>query len=78
MGELKMDASGQLTESWDSLPGGRIYRTVIENIEKTLIEQALERSLGNQILASKYLGLNRNTFRTKIKNLNIKIEKYRA
>jgi len=54
-------------------PSGTVYRLVIDRTEKILIEKALERSGGNQIAASKILGLNRNTLRYKIKKLNISI-----
>lgn len=54
-------------------PNGKVYRLVIDRIEKILIEKALERSGGNQIVASKILGLNRNTLRYKIRKLNITI-----
>ncbi len=56
---------------------GRIYREIIDQTEKTLIEKALEKSAGNQIGASRFLGLNRNTLRTKIRKLNIKMEEFR-
>ena len=56
---------------------GGVYRSVIEEVEKSLIEKALERSCGNQIVAAKILGLNRNTLRSKIKKLNIRIEQFR-
>jgi two-component system nitrogen regulation response regulator GlnG len=55
-----------------------IYKTVIGNTEKILIENALEKTGGNQILAARFLGLNRNTIRTKIKKLNIDMEKFKS
>ena len=54
-----------------------IYKTVIGNTEKILIENALDRTNGNQIVAARFLGLNRNTIRTKIKKLNINLDKYK-
>ncbi len=56
---------------------GEIYYTVIRHVEKILIEKALKRSSGNQIAAAKMLGINRNTLRTKIKKLGIKVEKWK-
>lgn len=50
---------------------GEIYRYVMDDVEKTLIEEALAHSRGNQILAAKILGINRNTIRTKIRKLGI-------
>jgi len=56
---------------------GILYKSVVEAIEKPLIEQALERTEGNQLKAAKILGLNRNTLRTKIKRLGIYTERYK-
>ena len=68
----------QIDESISGLESGHIYRTVIGKTEKILIEKALERCYGNQLTASKFLGLNRNTLRAKIKKLNINMEKFRT
>jgi DNA-binding protein Fis len=46
-------------------------------MEKSLIEKALEYTFGNQITAAKLLGINRNTIRTKIKKLNINVERFK-
>ena len=56
---------------------GVLYRAVVEAIEKPLIEQALERTEGNQLKAAKILGLNRNTLRAKINKLGINLEKWK-
>jgi len=50
---------------------GVVYRYVLEIIEKSLLEQVLERTFGNQLKAAKILGINRNTMRTKIKKFGI-------
>ena len=54
----------------DKIPYG-FYNTFIKEIEKPLIMQTLNLTDGNQIKASKILGLNRNTLRKKIKDLGI-------
>ncbi len=54
---------------------GLIYRTILEAIERPLIEQVLERTEGNQLKAARILGINRNTMRTKIKKLMIDVDK---
>ena len=54
-----------------------IYDNVISKVEKMIIEKILERSYGNQIMAAKMLGLNRNTLRKKIKRLNIDIQRFK-
>ena len=56
---------------------GILYKSVVEAIEKPLIEQTLERAEGNQLKAARILGLNRNTLRTKIKKLGINVEKWK-
>jgi len=62
------------------LPAGQagIYRCVIDDAERILVEKALEHSSGNQITASKILGVNRNTLRSKIKKFNINTGRYKA
>ena len=54
-----------------------IYNKVISNTEKVLIEKALKRAFGNQSIASKILGINRNTLRTKIKKMKIDVRAYK-
>jgi len=56
---------------------GALYRSVLQIIEKPLIESILERTYGNQLKAARILGLNRNTLRTKIKRLGINIERWK-
>ena len=73
----KIIVNGNIEEYFITLKQGAIYRSVISDTEKILIEKALEHSFGNQITASKILGLNRNTLRTKIKKLNIDMGKFK-
>ena len=47
-----------------------IYSMVIDSVEKTLIEDVLKRSNGNQSEAAQKLGINRNTLRAKMKKFN--------
>jgi DNA-binding protein Fis len=57
---------------------GVLYKAVVEAIEKPLIEQALERTEGNQLKAARILGINRNTMRTKIKKLGIDVTRWKG
>ncbi|MFA5144434.1 MAG: helix-turn-helix domain-containing protein [Candidatus Omnitrophota bacterium] len=57
---------------------GVLYKSVVEAIEKPLIEQALKRTEGNQLKAARILGLNRNTLRSKIRKLEINVEKWKT
>jgi two-component system nitrogen regulation response regulator GlnG len=56
---------------------GVLYKSVVEAIEKPLIEHTLERSEGNQLKAARILGINRNTMRAKIKKFGINPEKWK-
>lgn len=53
---------------------GDLYSIIIKGVEKPLIELVLKKTNGNQIVASKVLGINRNTLRKKIKELKIKVK----
>ena len=57
---------------------GTVYKTVLEIIEKPLIEQALARTEGNQFKAARILGINRNTIRTKIKKFGINAARWKV
>jgi len=57
---------------------GILYRSVLETVEKPLIEYALEQSRGNQLRAARTLGINRNTLRSKIKRLGIDARKWKG
>jgi len=50
---------------------GVLYKSILDVVEKPIIERVLERTYGNQLKAARILGLNRNTIRTKIKKLGI-------
>jgi len=57
---------------------GMLYKSILEEIEKTLLEHVLERTEGNQLKAAKILGLNRNTIRSKLKKLGIVPRNYKC
>jgi DNA-binding protein Fis len=57
---------------------GVLYKSILEIIEKPIIERVLERTEGNQFKAARILGINRNTMRTKIKKLGINPEIYKV
>jgi len=60
-----------------TIKSGEIYHAVIGGMEKSLIEKALEHTSGNQITAARLLGINRNTIRSKIKKLNIDVNRFK-
>lgn len=49
-----------------------LYNVVIGQVERPLIQKALDWAGGSQIKAARVLGVNRNTLRTKIRKLRIK------
>ena len=57
----------------EDLPDAGLYERVLREIEKPLVSQALAATKGNQIKASELLGLNRNTLRKKIRELDIQV-----
>lgn len=57
--------------------GSNLYYTLLREIEKPLITMVLKETRGNQIQAAHILGLNRNTLRKKIKELNIPLDNMR-
>ena len=67
----------ELGDSWYSEKRGMLYKSVLAEIEKPLIEHILERTEGNQVKAAKILGINRNTMRAKIKKLGIDPNKWK-
>jgi len=50
-----------------------VYEMVIKNVEKPMIEVLLDYAEGNQTVAARWLGINRNTLRKKIEQLKIKV-----
>ena len=53
------------------LPGPGLHRRVLREVERSLIALALGATRGNQLRAAVLLGLNRNTLRKKIRDLDI-------
>ena len=57
----------------DGLPVAGLYQRVLKEVERPLITLTLQATQGNQVRAAEVLGLNRNTLRKKIRELNIPI-----
>jgi len=57
----------------DGLPPAGLYHRVLREIEYPLLTAALAATRGNQIRAADLLGVNRNTLRKKIRDLDIQV-----
>ena len=67
----------ELEDSLYNEKKGTLYKSILEIIEKPLLEHVLERTDGNQFKAARILGINRNTMRAKIKKLGINLKIYK-
>ena len=57
----------------DGLPSAGLYDRVVREVERPLISLTLKATRGNQVRAADVLGLNRNTLRKKIRQLEIPV-----
>jgi two-component system nitrogen regulation response regulator GlnG len=57
----------------EALPAAGLYDRVLREVERPLISLTLSATRGNQIRAAQLLGLNRNTLRKKIRELDIQV-----
>jgi two-component system nitrogen regulation response regulator GlnG len=54
------------------LPANGLYDRILHEMERPLLSICLEATRGNQIKAAELLGLNRNTLRKKLRELDIR------
>ena len=57
----------------DGLPASGVYDRIVREVERPLIALSLAATRGNQLRAAELLGLNRNTLRKKIRELDIQL-----
>ncbi len=65
--------SGYFASFGDNLPPPGLYHRVLREVEYPLISAALAATRGNQIKAAELLGVNRNTLRKKIRDLDVQV-----
>jgi two-component system nitrogen regulation response regulator GlnG len=59
----------------DGLPPPGLYDRILRDVETPLVAAVLAATRGNQIKAAELLGLNRNTLRKKIRDLDVRVVK---
>ena len=70
---IELLASDCLNLQKDNVEKGDLYNLILKEIERPLISYVLNISRGNQLKCANILGLNRNTLRKKINELNIPV-----
>ncbi|WP_461307734.1 helix-turn-helix domain-containing protein, partial [Albidovulum sp.] len=61
----------------DGLPPPGLYDRILRELELPLIEIGLDATGGNQARCAELLGINRNTLRKKISDLDIRVTRRR-
>jgi two-component system, NtrC family, nitrogen regulation response regulator GlnG len=77
--ERRDGSFGEALQGWlgEARPSdGALYHAALSAFERPLFEHALRRTGGNQVRASKLLGINRNTLRKRLVELGIDPERY--
>jgi two-component system nitrogen regulation response regulator GlnG len=72
-GSVEKYLSGYFETFGDALPPPGLYHRILREVEYPLISAALAATRGNQIKAAELLGVNRNTLRKKIRDLDIQV-----
>jgi Fis family transcriptional regulator len=75
-GEIGESVRKSLERYFKDLDGEKprsIYDMVLKNVEKPMLETVLHEAEGNQTIAARMLGINRNTLRKKIEQHKIKL-----
>ena len=73
MGSVERHLADLFRQHGDNLPPPGLYHRVLRELEVPLVSAALAATRGNQIKAAELLGLNRNTLRKKVRELDIRL-----
>lgn len=65
--------AGFMSAHRDGMPIRDLYDRVLAEVERPLLKLALSATRGNQIKAAAMLGLNRNTLRKKLRELDLPV-----
>ena len=72
LAELLRPRLRNLLEDLGSHAGSDLYRRVIDEVERVLIEEVLRHTRGNRKSAASMLGIHRNTLRQRMARLGIR------
>ncbi len=72
---VEQHLGGYFAEQPDGIPPIGLYDRILEEVERPLIQLTLAATRGNQVKAADILGLNRNTLRKKILDLQIDLSR---
>ena len=73
MGSVERHLNELFKQHGDNLPPPGLYHRILRELEVPLVSAALAATRGNQIKAAELLGLNRNTLRKKVRELDIRL-----
>ncbi|MBB3974433.1 nitrogen regulation protein NR(I) [Hansschlegelia beijingensis] len=72
-GSVERHLTSYFSDFGENLPPPGLYHRVLREVEYPLISAALAATRGNQIKAAELLGVNRNTLRKKIRDLDVQV-----
>jgi len=72
-GSVERHLGAYFSAHGDQLPASGLYDRILKEVERPLISLTLMATRGNQLKAADVLGLNRNTLRKKIRELDIPV-----
>ncbi len=75
-GAVERHLADLFAQHGEDLPPPGLYHRILRELEAPLVSAALAATRGNQIKAAEMLGLNRNTLRKKVRELDIKLMRF--